>query len=509
MPLLSKERFGALSQRLGAAMTQRTPPAAEPLMDFKGGLSLWEPYSLAPNQVRRADNLVLWRDGRLRRRLGYTRWGLNALGAPSSVTSLFQFITAAGVKYFLASTADGKVYKDAGAGGTWTTVATGLVGNADVHPKFKTFANQVIMVDKNNAPQTFDGTTWAALGGVNADTNLARVLEAYQGRLWLGAEPGTGSRIRYSAVSNPASYATNDFLDISINDGEDIQTLMVVQNQLFVAKRTQLFVVMGDSSTTYGWFRRTKPGVIAPDSVQVIDNIAYFLSDDGVYAFDGVRARKVSWELDPLFEQASPGVNLSRLQYAQSAYFPMLRQYWLLVSSAGSSTLDTVYVGHIGFMYKDEADRLHLPFTKFPSFAMNALGVILDANEIYRLMSGDANGKVFQQDDGSLDDAAAITWTLETRELSFSDLGHLKLPQYADLILDDIASGTMTVNPLIDFSAITPAGITVNLDGGTDPHIRTISLPEQAQMMRLQLTGSTGFGIRGILPSARPSKGRR
>lgn len=509
MPLLTRARFAEQAQRIGEAMTRRTPPVSEPMMGFKKGLNLWEPYSIEPDQFRRGDNLVLWRDGRLRRRLGYTQWGLNALGAPSSVTALHQFITAAGVKYFLASTANGSVYKDAGAGGTWTTVKTGLTGAADVHPKFRTFANQVVMVDKNNAPQTFDGTTWSALGGVNADTNLATVIEAYQGRLWIGAEPSTGSRIRFSAVSNPASYATNDFLDISINDGEDIQALMIVQNQLFVAKRTRLFVVMGDSSTTYGWFRRTKPGVIAPDSIQVIDNIAYFLSDDGVYSFDGVRARKVSWELDPLFEQTSPGVNLSRLQYAQSAYFPMLRQYWLLVSSAGSSTLDTVYVGHMGFMYQTEDEHIHIPFTKFPSFAMNALGVILDANGIYRLYSGDASGKVWQQDDGSLDDATAITWTLETRELSFGDIDHLKLPQYADLLLDDIASGTMTVNPLIDFSAITPTGITVNLDGGTDPHNRTISLPEQAQMMRLQMTGSTGFGIRGIIPYARASKGRR
>jgi len=509
MPLTTAARYRELELRAVRALGDRTPVIAESIMDFRGGLSLLEPYSLSPNQVRRADNLMIWRDGRVRRRRGSSQWGTNALGAPSSVTRLWTFLKADGSRFFLAAASNGSIYKDAGQSGAWTTVTTGLVGDPDVHPRARTFANRTILVDKNNAPQVYDGTTWSALSGVPADIDGATVIEAHHGRLWLGAEPGTGSRVRFSDLSDPTSWPTNNFLDISINDGEDIQALMIVQNQLFVAKRTRLYVVLGDSPTTYGWFPRTRPGVLAPDSVQIIDNVAYFLSDDGVYRFDGVRAQKVSWTLDPLFDTDAPGVNLSRLSLAQSAYDPILRQYWLLVSGPGSSTHDTVYVGHLGFMVETEDGRAILPFTKYPSLARNTVAGIPGSDGIVRIFAGGHDGIVWLQNTGTDDGASSISWTLETRDLPFGDIDRLKLPQFADLFVDDIAGGSMTVTPIYDFGAIEAAGISVDLDGGTDPHVRTISLPEQGQMIRLRLSGTTDVGLRGLVVYARRSRGRR
>lgn len=497
----ARQTIEALSSRVSTAMTQRTPVSMEALMDFRGGVSLLDPFSVAPNQLRRADNVILSRDGRLKRRSGYTQWGTNFFG--TAVTSLAQFNRADGTTFFLMSNANGSTYRDGGVGGPWVGLAGGMATGADTHPLWRTYANLAIMAGPGNAPQKYDGTIWGTLLGVNADTSPASVIETHHGRLWLGK----GSRVRFSDTSNAESFPTNNFLDISINDGEDLQAALRVQNQLFFAKRTSLFALLGDSPLTYGWVSRTRPGVIAPNSVQIIDNLAYFLSDDGLYLFDGVRARKVSWALDPLFEQASPGVNLSRLQYAQSVYYPILHQYWLLVSSPGVSTLDTVYVGHVGFLHQDETGRVHLPFTKFP-LAMNALGLIQQAG-VFRLVSGDGAGYVYRQDDGLTDNGAAIAWAVETQDLLFTDADHLKLPQYADLILDKVLGGSMTVTLLFDFGLSQSNAVTVTLDGSSNPHYQTISVPGQAQAMRFLLNGTTAMGLRGLITSARVSKGRR
>ncbi len=510
MPLVERTTLLEQSQRILAALSQRREVTREATFDFRRGQSLLDPYSILPNQVEKANNLIIWRDGRLRRRKGFTRWGSNQIGAPSAVTSLFQFIKADATKFFLASAANGSVWKDAGSGGAWTSVVTGLTAaaGADWRPSWRTFANLAVMVDGENAVQKYNGTTWAALGGVNADTNLATVVEPYQGRLWLGAEPGNGSRVRYSDVSNGESYPANNFLDISINDGEDITASLMVQNTLFYSKRSRLFVVLGDSPTTYGWLPRSRPGFVARDSIQVIEGGALGLSDDGVYHFDTLTMRKVSWELDPLFDRSSPGLNLARLKYAQARYYPTLRQYHLLVSSVGSSVHNRLYIGHVDLMWEDENGRRHLPFTESTTFSQNTLGLILGADNTYELFSGDSAGKAYRQDDGTTDDGAAIPWDLWTRQMGWGDVTRLKMLEYADMILDDISSGSMTVTPRMDFGLISGSAITVNLDGGNDPHQKTISLPGQAQLLQLRMNGSTDFGIRGCSSSARLTTGK-
>lgn len=84
---------------------------------------------------------------------------------------------------------------------------------------------------------------------------------------------------------------------LALSAGDTIQRLIPMRSVLVVLTRKAIWVVSGTDPSNFD-AREVKAteqvGLFAPLAVTVVEDVLYFLSDDGLYTFDGARVRRVS-----------------------------------------------------------------------------------------------------------------------------------------------------------------------------------------------------------------------
>lgn len=485
MPLLSRERFTALMAQTAAALVQRPAQARASFPGWPLGWSALSLTKVPPQALAKAENLHLDAEERVAVRDGFVKWGTNLIGEPSVPTSLFQYIKTDGTAIVLATASDGTVWRDAGEAAAWTSIATGLLTGNDVVGRWVTFANLAIHANGGSNVKRYDGTTFFDLAGIPAAVQGASDLIAYQGRLWLMK----GSQANFSDLSDPTLWPVNNFLSIDINNGESITGAAIIANQLFIAKPSRWYVVLGNSPTTMGWAHRPGPGPIAISSVIVIDGVAYYLARDGIYRFNGAQPpERISVALDPYIAT----LNTSRLAFARAGFDPLRREYWLSVSEGAQSAHNATLVLNVDTN----------SWWKY-TFGRNAYATIVGSSKQWQLLGGDTStspgviGSVWKQNSGTTNDGGVITWLLETSLLFPEHVGSV-FPSFATLLLQDQAAGTLTLTPLYSSGAATGPGQAVSLDGTGSPHRQIASLGGQGPLMQLRLSGVTSMALSGL-----------
>lgn len=475
MPLLSKERLQAVSRAVVQAMLARPLVQPSSLRYGRGGWNAHDLATLDPEQWAVAQNVHLDSEERVAVRDGHTAWGSNAIGAPSVPTSLHQYVKADGTNMTLASASNGSLWKDAGSGGSWSSIGTGLASGVDVLGRWATFANLATFCNGSSNVKKYDGTTLADLTGVPAAVQGANNLIAFGGRLWLMK----GSQANYSEVSDPNTWPTNNFLSVDLNNGEDLNGAARIFTQLFFGKPSRWYAVLGNSTQTMGWVDRPGPGPVAIDSVRGDGSVVYYLADDGIYKFNGANPpERISKTLDSYIKTLST----SRLQYARAVFDPLLREYWLAVSESGQSQHNVCLVLNVdtGSWWKYALGR-----NCFASIRSSGQRMLLAGDSA---PSGGSLGKVWRQNDGTTDNGTAIAWQLDS-PLSYPAHEGAVIPTVAQLALKDL-SGTLTLTPLYKAGAVSAAARTVSLDGAATPHKAVVGVAGQGELQSLRLSGS-------------------
>lgn len=307
-------------------MAQNTPPTMHYYQSFHQGLNAQSAQNLVNEfQLTEARNAVIGH-GFVSKRSGFKKYNTVAIEA---IRGLQRVHKSDGTKEFLVCT-DAKLYKD--NNGTLSQVAFSgslyqLAGKADfVEYKDRSINDAVLLADGGtlkvynytNISEITPHVNDTAKGedDLNDMANLTkfRAIEIKKDRIFAAAHPTIKNRLHFCYRDINLGYAVYDywpaayFFDVATDDNDEIVQLKTFRDYIIIFCKRSIWALSGDGTalTDYNLVRINVPkGCIAPQSVQVVGNEIFYLSDEGVYAVfatseNTVSARLVSELVDPL-----------------------------------------------------------------------------------------------------------------------------------------------------------------------------------------------------------------
>lgn len=176
------------------------------------------------------------------------------------------------------------VYTVSEVDGTTTSIKSGLSASATDY-YFDQSNDQLFTVNGFDVPQYWDGTTWAVVGG---SPGVAKYLTFHKNRLFF-VSTSDPTKIVFSELTDYQSYLSTNFIYVPApKSGDPITGMVVFQDNLTVFTRTTKYVLYGDDPGNFVLRQSSgKKGATSQSSIKADPNYIYFLSDDGVYRYNG------------------------------------------------------------------------------------------------------------------------------------------------------------------------------------------------------------------------------
>lgn len=293
-----------------------------------------------------------------------------------------------------------------------------------------------------------------------------KLLTAWQDRLW-GVSSAFESRdfINYSALRLHYAWPSVNEL-VATPAGEDaygVVAFLKRRDELGIGKRTRIGKIVGNNTNGFRYLPVVDGvGIAASQSAVTINDIVYFLSDDGVYTYDANGVQCISRaQVDPWFNPSStPTFNRDYLDTAFAGYNPVLDTYDLYQIVQGSTTeyrwvsyhrREKVWTGP----HKIDAG----------AFTASARAILRNASGAIFPVTAGTNGHLHTMNSRTLHDGAssAIDAIVKTKAFSGDapDIEHL-WEQFS--VLSKIqAAGTATITPYVG-GLDASAGPTISMD---------------------------------------------
>lgn len=176
------------------------------------------------------------------------------------------------------------VYTVSDVDGTTTSIKSGL--NASATDYFFDQSNdQLFTVNGFDVPQYWDGTTWAVVGGT---PGVSKYVSFHKNRLWF-VNSSDPTKLVFSELSDYQTYLSTNFIYAPApKSGDPITGIKVFQDNLVVFTRDTKYVLYGDDPGNFVLRQSSgRKGAVAQATIQADPNYVYFLSDDGVYRYNG------------------------------------------------------------------------------------------------------------------------------------------------------------------------------------------------------------------------------
>lgn len=182
-------------------------------------------------------------------------------------------------------------------------------------------------------------------------------------------------------------------------------------------------------------------GCVAPNSVQEIDGRHIFLSEDGIYAFNGTpNIEKVTNDRysgqDRLFD-IFPRITASSRQYASSVHWRGQKMYLLSIPVDGSTT------NNLTLAWDYARDKWWIWDDIEAQFWLADNGPANDETIYF----GDSSGRIFQFNVGDTDHGGAITSYLVTSPVGMRESMHKGLSEIKVLARNNVGQITLSVWP--------------------------------------------------------------
>jgi hypothetical protein len=381
----------------------------QPRMD--GGLNtVSDASALLPNQLRVATNARLTEYGAITKRGGTQRTNDTALAA--SVANGFSWRKdSTGVQELMA-VANGALYTAAYGSFpiTWTAQSGSLSNSvAPTFAQFRDGANDVVYIGDGGLLNKWNGTT---LTTDIAGTIGARMVTVHNERLWscgCGVNPDS---IFYSALNNGdtlgnGSAGGGEIIVRTFGD-ENVVSLASVNTSLLIFHRRGISRLTGfgqDDITVAPAGVTADVGIIAPKSVVSVGNLAFFVSERGLYRVNESDVAPVGTveRPDPLLE---PLRQLSAAQFdtIRAVFSRATRELWVFIPNYGVFVYHTILGAWTG------------PWdTGYVAPATSCLFEALNSNGLPIVLRGDASGYVSLCDTPAALDNVAANGTGGTR----------------------------------------------------------------------------------------------
>lgn len=265
------------------------------IKDFSEGLIDRVGDNLLPeNAATDCRNMISRKIGSLQKRPGQRR--LNSITLPGPVQGMHSYYNDTVRRLVVA--AGGKVaYWDPGTG-AFVDLKTGLNNTAPV--SFETCVNYMVVFNGFDPPWKWDGITVTPLANAPADGQFALL---HKEKLFTvpRSEPST---LKWSDSFQPESWPAVNYWDVKKGDGDRITCLQKHMDTLVIFKRRSLHVLYG-SSMDVDEFRLEemddKTGCIGPQAAATIGPYVFFVSDKGLYVWNGQVAHNLTAEKIPQF----------------------------------------------------------------------------------------------------------------------------------------------------------------------------------------------------------------
>lgn len=370
--------------------------------------------------------------GRLTKRKGQSTL-FTANAGSIQVTGLYEYIQADGDTFVIASSND-DVYNLTGSG-TWTSIHNNASLNG-ANVNFTTFNDLLIIVSENLTTQKWNGAG-SSSDLLGTPPSNVKYIENHKGRVWMANSSAGKSRLHFSSIDNAEDWTTSgdsgaSYIDVGINDGDQITAIASIGSVLIVWKNTSTWAVYGNKPSNFTVRKISNAvGCVAPKSVVIAESFAIFLGQDGVYSArpDGVAL--LSYNIKPTIDTISYATK-------QIASAGRLRsQYWLAIDTDADSKNDTVYV--LDYVYGSWGIYTNI---KASVFCRRRAGT---------LISGGSDTDIIRlHDDTENDTGSAINAIWDTKEYHLDTWTNLK--QIHDIMMSaaPITGKAITISHIIN-----------------------------------------------------------
>lgn len=283
-------------------------------------------------------------------------------------------------------------------------------------------------VDGNTLTTGSDGLSDAGLVLIAAPTELGTapgaiigtymtLIKEWKGRLW-GVGDNDIDTLRYSGLGLLYGWPATYGLTIAPvgNDQYGITGLLPRRDELGVARRNYLWRVIHNGANADGTpnydVRKVHEGkgVYGPDTVVIIDDIAYFLGEDGVYTWGPEGVQCISNGKVRKWFATDTFYNRSQYPNCFAKYNSKYHGYELHLATAGDTIINQ-------WVFYDIAGKKWFGGHDTSAFtSMTAAGLVVDANDQLVPVIGSSTGFVYLQNQPDFaDDGVAILFGLATK----------------------------------------------------------------------------------------------
>lgn len=461
--------------------------------DFKG-LNLDDPLSINDNELATCLNFDVNDSGNLIKRAGLSLLQ-NGDDLTGNVLLLGRFRTTA-IDVLIAYADTNKIYFSSG-GDAWTeidgfdtSVATWGVQYRD---KF-----YIITSGAGIYVWTGTGDLAAIAGSPSGITGIV-----HKDRLFVSTgflTSATSYRLYFSDIGDATDgfdatkWNSVNFIDVNPADGDNLTGLAIASDVLIVfkARSTYGLYVQGDGPSDWT-VRNLNPivGCYSPYSIAHVENLIYFTSSDGVYATDGGSFRKISSELNAVFNLRfnSQGGELANTMKFEIGV-KWKNKYIVGIATGWDEDTSSAILRFFVYYYK-------LGFWVEWSYAANVPKSWVDITDngfsggpgIY---SGGSGGTVSVFEAGLIanhykDGDVSYTCRLETKKLTFDLPERVKRGKWG--VLSFLGSADVTVTHKIDFTGERSAQYT----GGASSSSFFLNTPYAGFAYGMAAYGYTGY----------------
>jgi hypothetical protein len=283
--------------------------------DFTSGLNLTDdPFKLGKGESADLMNVDLDGRGGVRQRRGVTEFGSGTTVLAGDPMFIDEHVATDGTKRLIYGQGQSVFYVSKASpgaataipwflGGSWPTGAPGTYGGPFRTAAFESNGTRRIYVQRNaehsacyissiTSSSSIDvfgmatsGPTWQDAYTVVTPNSMpkAKTLAAHQGYMWVANTVENGvkypNRLRWSHPNVPAAWRTNDYLDLSGLDGDEITAVASNGDHLLVFQRNATHAI-------YGYDPATFQNVTVSTTVGAVSQEAVVATSRGTYAFD-------------------------------------------------------------------------------------------------------------------------------------------------------------------------------------------------------------------------------
>lgn len=218
------------------------------------------------------------------------------------------------------------------------------------------FEGKVYFVTGENAVFSWDGVAATYTRTILPLSFTPKVIEMYNGRAYYGGDSATPSRVIYSKPLLPSTFNTpTDFVDINDSLGDGITDLKPLGGALIVFKKRSIHVIEGSPPRQVREVTAMGVGAVDKATVQRTSVGLIFLSELGVYLFDGSNLKKISLNIDPTINSvlANTSNDFSSVFYRNVYHLFYRSSNSLVINKGFSFALDTLQYGVLGITALD------------------------------------------------------------------------------------------------------------------------------------------------------------